>query len=125
MSAVVIEVEQRRFSRIPLSRPATVETAGGRIGCEVIDLSLRGARLRVADHPELDAGTMCALAIHLGAGPAVIRARGAVLYRRGDVLGVRCDRIDLDSLAHLRRMVELNLGDDRLVLSELMALATS
>jgi hypothetical protein len=37
-------------------------------------------------------------------------------------LGFRCDRIDLASASHLRRLVELNLGDPALLERELAAL---
>jgi hypothetical protein len=37
-------------------------------------------------------------------------------------VGLRCESIDLDSMAHLRRLLELNSGDPELVERELSAL---
>ena len=37
-------------------------------------------------------------------------------------VGFRCEHIDLDSITHLRRLVELNLGDTQLLNRELSAL---
>jgi hypothetical protein len=37
-------------------------------------------------------------------------------------LGFVCRHIDLDSISHLRRLVELNLGDEQLLERELAAL---
>ena len=39
-----------------------------------------------------------------------------------DHLGFVCRHIDLDSISHLRRLVELNLGDESLLERELAAL---
>ena len=41
---------------------------------------------------------------------------------QNDELGLRCVDIDLDSITHLRRLVELNLGETELLERELSAL---
>ena len=56
------------------------------------------------------------------AGEAVIRMEGEIAHRDGTQVGMRCTGIDLDSIAHLRRLVELNLGDEELLHRELSAL---
>ena len=48
--------------------------------------------------------------------------RGAVAHRAADTAGIRCDEMDLDSVSELRRLVELNLGDERMLHRELVAL---
>ena len=40
----------------------------------------------------------------------------------GDLVGMVCRHIDVDSISHLRRLVELNLGDEALLERELAAL---
>jgi len=55
------------------------------------------------------------------AGP-FIRMEGTLVHREPGRAGVRCDGIDLDGIAHLRRFVELNLGDDALLHREMGAL---
>jgi hypothetical protein len=37
-------------------------------------------------------------------------------------IGFRCEHIDLDSITHLRRLVELNVGDTDILYRELSAL---
>jgi hypothetical protein len=39
--------------------------------------------------------------------------------------GFRCDKIEAESAVHLRRLVELNLGDEELLHRELAALGKS
>jgi hypothetical protein len=54
--------------------------------------------------------------------PAAITMETRVVHREGDDAGLRCLSIDLDSVTHLRRLVELNLGDPALLDRELSEL---
>ena len=117
MSAIVQHAEHRRFSRIALRRPATLELFDRRVECELLDISLRGARFRVPA-ATVEEGQVCTATVHLAAR-TTITMRGLVAHCRGEVVAVHCQRTDLDSLAHLRRVLELNLGDERLVEAEL------
>jgi hypothetical protein len=47
---------------------------------------------------------------------------GEVVHVRGNRVGVKCDEMDLESMAHLRRLVELNVADDGVLQGELSAL---
>lgn len=114
--------ERRRFSRIAFHRPAEVEVRGRRTSGELLDVSLKGALIEVPVGADLPVGTACSLSIHLDEGGATIRMEGEVAHAKGQHLGFRCDEIDLESIAHLRRLVELNLGDDEILHRELGAL---
>jgi hypothetical protein len=114
--------ERRRFSRIAFHRPAELEVKGKPTGCDLLDVSLKGALVEVPAGFADEVGTGCSLSIHLDAGDATIRMEGEIAHRQGEFVGVRCDEIDLESIAHLRRLVELNLGDDEVLHRELAAL---
>lgn len=114
--------ERRRFSRIAFHRPAELDVHVGRVTCEVVDVSLKGALVEVPVSFRTHAGEKCTLAIRLDAGDAAIRMEGEIAHREGSLVGVRCLGIDLESITHLRRLVELNLGDDALLQRELSAL---
>jgi len=114
--------ERRRFSRIRFHRPAELDVRIGRAACEVIDVSLKGALVEVPVSFHTHAGEKCTLAIRLDAGEAAIRMEGEIAHREGTLVGVQCLEIDLESISHLRRLVELNLGDDELLHRELSAL---
>lgn len=115
------EDERRRFSRVIFRRPATLEAEGERVTCELLDVSLKGA-LAEATGLRAGPGTRCTLSVRLDAGDARIRMDGEIVHREGTLVGVRCTEIDLDSISHLRRLVELNLGDDAALHRELSAL---
>jgi hypothetical protein len=114
--------ERRRFSRIAFHRPAEIESLGETASCELLDVSLKGALVEVPATFVGPRGKPCVLTVRLDAGDALVRMEGEIIHREGATLGLRCTGIDLDSIAHLRRIVELNLGDEDLLHRELSAL---
>jgi hypothetical protein len=124
MGRTVTNQERRDFSRIALRRPATLDVRGAKACCELIDLSLRGALLRVPIALGAAVGQACVLTVQLDRGFNVIRMAGTIVHAGEGTVGVRCREIDLDSIAHLRRLVEMNLGDDRLLRREWSALVS-
>lgn len=116
--------QRRQFSRVFFRADATLARAGLAQPCEVLDLSLKGALLRLpADRPA-PAGH-CRLELTLDADRQVrIGMEAEVAHREGDVIGLHCVSIDLDSITHLRRLVELNLGDDGILQRDLSALSS-
>ncbi len=125
MAEAPVQDERRRFSRVAFHRPAELALGDERTTGELLDVSLKGALLEVPTASGAAVGAPCALTIRLDAGTALIRMSGTVVHRRGMLVGVRCDAIDLESIAHLRRLVELNLGDDALLHRELAALVAT
>jgi hypothetical protein len=116
--------ERRRFSRISFHRPAELDVRLEQVSCELLDVSLKGALVETPLTFRAGVGRPCTLTIRLDAGDATIRMEGEIAHRAGTQVGVRCKEIDLDSIAHLRRIVELNLGDDALLHRELAALVS-
>ncbi len=111
--------ERRRFTRISFHRPAELDLRVGTSTCEVLDVSLRGALVEVSPSVVAAPGQACTLVVRLDAGEAVIRMEGQISHRQGTLVGVRCTAIDLESISHLRRLVELNLGDEEALHREL------
>ena len=123
MAAVVPHEERRDFSRIALSRPAALEIGRARAAFELVDISLHGALVRTRAPLMAVERQACRLLVQLDRGQqATILMRGEVAHVRGREVGVCCRELDLDSAAHLRRLVEVNLGSDALLQRELAAL---
>lgn len=124
--------EQRRhFSRVSFQDGCTLQINDTALSCSVLDLSLRGALLSLPagtlTGPAPGRGTPCTLTITLepdGDAQVVMSAQVAHLDTSGDTLhlGISCREIDLDSITHLRRLVELNLGDAELLEREVALL---
>ncbi len=114
--------ERRRFSRVTFHRPADLDVRIAQGTCEVLDVSMKGALVEVPHGFPAHVGQRCTLTIHLDAGDAVIAMEGEIVHREGIQTGIRCVEIDLDSISHLRRLVELNVGDEEVLHRELSAL---
>jgi hypothetical protein len=122
MTAPTSGDERRQFSRIAFHRPADLDVRDAQGTCEVLDVSFKGALVEVPFRFAAAVGQPCTLVIHLDAGDAVIQMEGEIVHREGAQAGIRCLGIDLDSMSHLRRLVELNVGDERVLHRELSAL---
>ena len=113
--------ERRNFSRIHFSHPATLTSAAGTCQVEVHDISLKGALVTAPTGWDAHLGTSCVFQLPLD-GSVVVRMEGTLVHIENGALGIRCDSIDLDSISHLRRLVELNLGDEAMLQRELSVL---
>ncbi len=60
-----------------------------------------------------------------GSDETVIRMEVSVSHIENGHVGCRCKHIDLDSVSHLRRPVELNIGDTDILNRELSELSHS
>ena len=114
--------EKRRFTRIHFEAAATLRLDGAAHAVEFIDISLHGALLRVPASLDMAIRTPCVIELKLDQENARIRMEGHVAHVESGAVGVACEHIDLDSITHLRRLVELNLGDEELLQRELLAL---
>lgn len=112
---------QRRFSRIPFDVSATLKDEHHSWETDLLDISLHGALIKTPEAFDATAAQCYQLAVHLEGGPD-IRMDVEVAHQENDELGLNCKDIDVDSITHLRRLVELNLGDPELLERELSAL---
>lgn len=72
-----------------------------------------------------EVGMPCLVKLPLGesgSGDIVIAMAGELAHVEGDHAGVLCRSIDLESITHLRRLIEVNLGDPAASERELKAL---
>ncbi|GMQ83320.1 MAG: hypothetical protein BMS9Abin06_0053 [Gammaproteobacteria bacterium] len=113
--------ERRQFSRIPFDVPVTL-TLGQQVWeTGLIDISLHGALIKAPQNFESGPEHEYRLAVHLEGGPDICMDV-QVAHRENEELGLNCKDIDVDSITHLRRLVELNLGDPELLERELSSL---
>lgn len=125
-TATPAQEQRRRFARIFFNAAARISLNGRALFCELSDLSLKGALLRVATDEQIAPDTACALELQLDNADTRICMTGTIAHCQSvdghKRLGLRCTEIDIDSATHLRRLVELNLGSDTLLQREFSAL---
>lgn len=115
------QTEQRKFSRIPFEVSATLHTEQQSWETRLLDISLHGALIKEPAAFEVSEKNSYRLVVHLEGGPDICMDV-EVTHRENAELGLSCKDIDVDSITHLRRLVELNLGDPDLLERELSAL---
>ena len=113
---------RRAFTRIPFEIQAQLDTFPGKHVCDLIDISLKGALVRMKSDWQGKTGAACCLHVKLGDAEQSINMTGEIAHIEGRHLGIRCMEIDLDSITNLRRLIELNLGDEAMLAMELAAM---
>ena len=117
--------DRRHFTRITFEAPAQLETPLGCFGVKVLDLSFKGALVSLPLKGIVQAGSVCTLIVTLTDLGASITMPTDVVHVHGRHIGLQCHSIDIDSMTHLRRLIELNLGDQALLERELKALVSA
>ncbi len=104
-------LERRHFWRSVFHSPVLLRHDGGEQQARLLDLSLKGALLQVGPLWQGAMAQPCELQLDLGTD-VQISMRGAIAFVDGTHVGLRCDNIDLESIIHLRRLLELNAGTE-------------
>lgn len=111
--------ERRHNRRLPFATSCRLTLGQQALPAQLIDISMNGALVQVdaaVANPEGPA------TLHLQldeAGAVTIDIQTEIAFARDGKLGLRRKSIDLESMTHLRRMLELNLGSAELMEREL------
>jgi len=114
--------ERRQFNRVVFDTTATFYADKRKVECQIIDLSIQGVLLKLLDKTEIEVGSTYELEIPLGERDEIISLELELTHQQDKTLGLMCSYIDLVSITHLRRLVELNLGDSELLERDFNAL---
>jgi hypothetical protein len=117
--------ERRQFSRILFNAECTLHQNDLEWTTEVLDISLRGLLVHKPDHFLMDRNAPCEATIRLSGSNSHIIMSLYFSHEDQTTLGFRCQHIDIDSMTHLKRLVELNLGSEAMLKRELQALTAS
>jgi len=103
--------DRRHFKRVQFDQDVLIKAGAEVNECQLLDISLKGA-LVDCDRPQgLTVGSKCDLHMELSGSEISIDVQAVVCYNKHDQIGIQFHELSLDSLTHLRRLVELNLGD--------------
>lgn len=116
-----MSTEKRHNTRIMFDSPANVRAGVGDWSGTVIDISLQGILIKTPLGWTGNVGDECTVTVALDRD-VVITMQCKIAHIEQDYVGMHCEHIDIDSATHLRRLVELNLGDEELLNRELAAL---
>lgn len=102
---------RRNFHRIFFDAPVTIQSGEDSYTSQLADLSLNGALVRKPQDWNPEKGENVTLSISLDNDAVVIAMEAVVSHVEARQVGLKKLNIDMDSITHLRRLVELNLGD--------------
>jgi hypothetical protein len=115
--------ERRRFRRILFDAPALLVREDRDFSTKLVDISLNGALVLQPEDWDGKSDDELRLTVMLDSQESTcIHMEATVAHIDEGEIGLRCRHIDMDSITHLRRLVELNLGDADLLQRELEAL---
>lgn len=117
-----MDENRRNFSRVQFKSKAFLSFGNAQAEVDLIDISLKGALIVPMTSLVIDKGDSCAFEFNLSETDIVMKINACVVYKRNGHLGLKFDNIDLDSMIHLRRLVELNIGDPDKIQKELFFL---
>ncbi len=122
MNQVTTETEQRIHHRVLFDTVASIHINASNMNTQLIDISLKGALIKKPSAWTAEVGDTGQLRLVLSDNVSAISMDIKVAHVEDDHVGFHCEHIDIDSITHLRRLVELNLGDTELLEREFSAL---
>lgn len=108
-------MERRRFLRVMYQAPATLSQDDLLFNAMVKDISLHGLLVNCETPSALVSDRPIDVNIPLNGGDIAIQLTAQIIEKKSNLLRLKVDHIDLESLGHLKRLVELNMGNDELL----------
>ena len=113
------ETERRRFTRISFDAHTELKQGENSWDVSLVDISFNGIMVKSDQPLYLNKGDEVLAVVHLLGDDVAIRTPATLAHKRDQEYGFLIENLDLDSLTLLRRLVELNLGDESLLEREL------
>ncbi len=110
MDSNAVNPERRQFSRVEFDADVRLTQAGKDYRAQLHDISLNGVLIVTPTDYHLRTDMPCTLHVIL-ADNAVITMQVTLVHSSSQFLGFHCTSIDMDSIIHLRRLIEINLGE--------------
>jgi len=101
-------MDKRNFIRTLFRTQGELITNNKIIPFNLINVSLKGALIQTPENEKISLNQEVDLSIYLENTDIAITTRATLVRREGDKIGLRFKEIDVDSLTHLRRLLELN-----------------
>ncbi len=114
---------RRQFTRVLFSIKAELTVEDVAYPVSIHDISLNGALITAVQSEQSLKGKLGTLSFFLSDNESEVTMHIAVVHEQDDETGLQCNAIDIDSVTHLRRLIELNLGDSEQLNKELSQLS--
>ncbi len=113
--------ERRNYNRIPFTAEILMQCGHEEWSCNLLDISLKGMLVEPPENLDIDLNNPCGMALFLGENVS-IHARVNITHTSNGNWGLKWLQIDVNSLQHLRRLIELNTNNPAMLMRELSEL---
>lgn len=112
-------MHNRRFRRVHFETEVTLNVGHEVWSGELLEVAMKGAMVSTSAPLPLTPGTNCSLCISLPGTSISLNFQAVLIHAEGSHYGFRFISEDLETLTHLRKLIELNTGDAEATRSEL------
>lgn len=113
--------ERRRFHRVGFQADASLKMSTGTIQVEILDISLAGALIKADSALTLEEGSLGSLIVRLSE-EVQIKMKGDILSHGDGNYALHRILNEPENDHHLRRLLELNLGNPNLIERDIQTL---
>lgn len=110
---------ERRFRRIPFEAEVEIDADGQSWTGALLDIAMKGALVEAGQPLPLPLGKSCSLAISLPGTPLCLDFKAELVHCEDDHYGFKFLSENLETMTHLRKLIELNTGDSEATREEL------
>jgi hypothetical protein len=114
-------MHNRRFRRVPFEAGVKLDIGQNSWMGELLDVAMKGAMVGTEKPLTLPIGAQGALCITLHSSPITLDFKVELVHSENIRYGFKFISEDLETLTHLRKLIELNTGDAEATRSELSA----
>ena len=104
--------DRRYYRRIKFEADAEVIYKDASFKAELYDISLMGALLKSTPPLPVKMNDLAELKIYLPLSEISLNFTAELVHRKEGFSGFKFKSKDVDTITHLRRLLELNIGDD-------------
>ncbi|OCH45613.1 PilZ domain-containing protein [Vibrio cyclitrophicus] len=112
-------IERRQFSRVVYQVPTELLQGPVNVSGSVQDLSLHGLLIQCDDFQQLSHDIPVRVSFTLANSDINIQLEATIVSTINTSMRLRIEHLDIDSISHLKRLIELNVGDDELLYREI------
>jgi len=112
-------IERRNFQRVPFATEAEINCKEKKFLGELLDISLQGALIQGKGTIPIETGNICQLAVQLLNSEITLQFDVNLVHREENRLGFRFTGEDTETMTHLKRLLELNIGSSEILDKEI------
>lgn len=112
-------VERRNFQRVPFATEAEINCEEKKIHGELLDISLQGALIEGKGNIPFETGNICELSVLLVDSEITLQFDVDLVHREDNRLGFKFIGEDTETMTHLKRLLELNIGSSEIIDKEI------